>query len=686
MIRIQWKSFTGYDLRLDIDDGASAVTSMTPAAHPFITSGDDSQEMFAPIRFQTGSIGIIGTLSDMQHLVGSYPLERPVTLYASNSGAQPQVMWRGYVQSATYSQSWQSGRQEIRIPVVSRLGVLDSFRPESATFIDSYESFASIIRTIGIALVGQNGFDGYVFPTFINPATTLGYKILMRNFARLDETQNNNYSYIIDSYDRILNDICTLFGHVCMEYKGYLCFISPDNTDGYVIYSHANLLEIHQGNSPTSPQSVTPTTINEHVCRADNNLSLLPGKGLVKVTGNVNPLSYILYKTDFDMEWKGDVMRTSQAVAGGIKHYASINYLYVPAKSIISPLNPNTNIRFADIGAQSRTSGCCISRDRIYITEGRINSYTIADDTGWQDRIIFRIGDLGLPHDFVSLISMSPTENYHNNGQTSRKYLVFRGNVMFAESPTAEWQNFTGIIPIVVHVSNYAYTKFVRVKDGKINGVQNRTGVVANLDGGYLFPFIDKEGNLSLEIMIPPRSGDEEFNTAYCNLDADNYYCITDLSFELTDNSEEPLQDEVPDTNIEQERIGNGCIESIETSLNFTTRRIETTPATSRTRFPSLVWAQFGSGIIMSNNVAYIPSTLYSSKTPEEALKDRLVAHFSTSKKILEATVRMPPQNWSYGPLQPWQSHSPDSIGTWAVLSQTIDWQEDTIEGMFFER
>jgi hypothetical protein len=640
--------------------------------------------MFTPIRYQTGRIGIVGTLNELEQLIGSYPLQRPVTLYVSKNGSTPAVMWRGYVQSATYSQSWHSQKQELTIPVVSLLGVLDNFRPESATFINSYDSFANIIRTIGIALAGQNGFDGYVFPTFINPATTLGYKILMRNFARIDETQNNNHSYIIDSYDKILNDICTLFGLVCTEYKGYLCFISPDNTEGYVIYSHANLLEIHQGSTPTSPQTVTPTTINEHVCRADNNLSVLPGKGLVKVTGNVNPLSYVLYKTDFDMEWKGDVMRTSQTVSGGIKHYASINYLYVPAKSIIHPLNENTNIRFADIDSQTRTSGCCISRDRIYITEGRTNSYTIADDTGWQDRIIFRIGDLGQLHDFVSLISMSPTENYHNNGQTARKYLVFRGNVMFSTSPTADWENFTGIIPIVVHISNYAYTEFVRVKDGKINGVQNRTGVVANLDGGYLFPFIEKEGNLSLEIMIPPRSTDEEFNTDYCNLDADNYYCITDLSFELTDDSEEPLQDEVPNTNIEQEKINNGCIDSIETTLNFTTRRIETTPATSRTRFPSLVWAQFGSGIIMSNNVASTPTTLYDSKTPEEALKDRLVAYFSISKKMLEAKVGMVENE--FGPLQPWQTHSPDYVGNWCVLSQTIDWRDEIIEGMFFER
>jgi hypothetical protein len=560
--------------------------------------------------------------------------------------------------------------------------VLDSFRPESATFIEEYDSFANLIRTIGMVLVGQNGFDGYVFPTFINPATTLGYKILMRNFARIDETQNNNYSYIIDSYDRILNDICTLFGLVCMEYKGYLCFISPDNTDGYVIYSHANLLEIHQGSAPTSPQSVTPTTINEHVCRADNNLSLLPGKGLVKVTGNVNPLSYILYKTDFDMEWKGDTTQFREDLATTNKYYISINYLYNGANSIISPLNPNTNIRIADAQAGTETSGCCISRERVYEIGNRIGSLAITNDTGWQDRIIFRIGNL---NGFSTLASMYPTNRYHRNGQTRVKYLVFRGNMMVATSPTADWENFTGIIPIVVHVSNLSYTQFVRVTNGKFDGTSSQT-TVANLAGGFMFPFIEAEGAMSLEIIVPSRTAGDIFNMEDCNLKANYYYSITDFSFELTDEYNFPKQNEIPDTNIEQEKISNGCIESIETSLNFTTRRTETTPATSRTRFPSLVWAQFGSGIIMSNNVLSIPSTLYNSKTPEEALKDRLVAHFSTSKKILEATVRMPPQNWSYGPLQPWQSHSPDSIGTWAVLSQTIDWQEDTIEGMFFER
>jgi len=52
----------------------------------------------------------------------------------------------------------------------------------------------------------------------------------------------------------------------------------------------------------------------------------------------------------------------------------------------------------------------------------------------------------------------------------------------------------------------------------------------------------------------------------------------------------------------------------------------------------------------------------------------------------LEASVVMPPTNNSYGPLQPWQTHSPDAQGSWAVLAQTIDWRDDVITGKFFER
>lgn len=108
------------------------------------------------------------------------------------------------------------------------------------------------------------------------------------------------------------------------------------------------------------------------------------------------------------------------------------------------------------------------------------------------------------------------------------------------------------------------------------------------------------------------------------------------------------------------------------TSPDFTSRKIS---------------AQFGSGIVLANDVmAENPHVLYSSKSAEKALKDRLIAHYADSKKMLEASVVMPPTFYSYGPLQPWQTHSPNSQGSWAVLAQTIDWRDDVITGKFFER
>ena len=95
--------------------------------------------------------------------------------------------------------------------------------------------------------------------------------------------------------------------------------------------------------------------------------------------------------------------------------------------------------------------------------------------------------------------------------------------------------------------------------------------------------------------------------------------------------------------------------------------------------------AQFGKGIVLANDVmTENPHVLYSSKSAELALKDRLIAHYSDSKKKLEATVGM--RSTDYGPLEPWQTHSPASNGSWAVMAQSIDWRDDVIKGTFFER
>lgn len=215
----------------------------------------------------------------------------------------------------------------------------------------------------------------------------------------------------------------------------------------------------------------------------------------------------------------------------------------------------------------------------------------------------------------------------------------------------------------------------LRTQEGTYTGIA-RSGFVIALD-----PSTITEKNAFIKVFLyAVNIGSQSRSPIIAN----NYYSIEDFNVTIENRWSE--LDAAPNENGENiakatdssSWVDRGWSEDVNVDMEMTI---------AVDRSSSKISQQFGSGVILSNDVdAENPHTLYDGKTSERALCDRMAAHFSTSKKILEATVRMPPQNWSYGPLQPWQSHAPDSIGTWAVLSQTIDWQEDTIEGMFFER
>jgi hypothetical protein len=709
MIQIKWKSFSDYDLTLEVDDGSNEVTPMTPSGVPFVTSGDDSQDMFTPIRYQTGRIGIVGTLSELEQLIGSYPLQRPVTLYVSKNGSTPAVMWSGYVQSATYSQSWHSQKQELTIPVVSRIGILEYVKIPQAT-VNRYNTFAGIISEIA-NLIG--GFSGYVFPTFINPATTLGYSILMRNFAKRDTSVTDYNVYITDSYDIVLSQICTLFGLVCVEYKNLLCFIAPDYVGNYVQYSAVNLQEIDNGMSPTNPTTLIADVISSKVMRADNSLSYFPGKRIITVTGKVNPFNLEPLSVNGDEMPLGDTLTDSWGYLANhpdtyftkcfhTDQYAFMDVMGVGEESngeIVSP-SPNKNVRFLNFGRKKVYNdepnyGCSFVCEREYYGDNRIaitGSYD--QDTGWKYKTLLRVKSSMIATNATGL--HSPLVVYKSRERLNysylwcfkdtdqaikgAKYLSINGSVSRSTGTTLqhEWQGATGYFYAIVRFgTDTIYSGQLRFFEGKFSG-----GYIANQYGSFAFErkgfVIQLNNNQITERSAQLTIGIYAYYDGLIDgLEDDDYYAIEDFNVSIENRWTEldaPMNER--EQNSASEDTQHGWVEDMDVDIQMTTAPDFTSRKIS---------AQFGEGIILANDVMdENPHVLYDNKSSELALKDRLISHYADSKKMLEAKVGMVENE--FGPLQPWQTHSPDYVGNWCVLSQTIDWRDEIIEGMFFER
>ena len=694
MIKIQWKSFTGYDLTLEIDDGVQTVTNITPSATPFITQGDDSNDMFQPIRAQSGNIGIVATLAEFEQLVGNYPLQRPVTLKSSLNGASPVVQWRGYIQSAAYSQDWVGGNMEISVPVVSRIGVWEYIR---SGVDDGYLSFADIIKRAGNAV---GGFEGYIFPTFINPETTLGYKVQMANFTTRDTSFETYNVYETATFDELIEAICKLFGLVCIEYRKNLCFIAPDYNGNYIQFNEENMDQIEYGESPTSPQTYTATTIISTVNRADNNISYLPGKRRVKVTGKVNPYDLTVCSINGDEIPLGDTGMDVHVVSSGYDEYFTKDYL-TSQYSFLKTYDgsgyeghemSNRNIRFENFerrvdGLSTNLYGCCFVNERQLIEGFRERSGFASEDTGWQQRIQFRLSQTQINNATtqtpLAIITSRNRLNYSYLWQG--KYLSINGNVRKSngEWNSDKWEAWTGYLHLqVIYGLQTLYNGWLRVFEGQFLGgsISTPAGTVTGVARkGFVVQLPDNitehSDFIKFIISATPITGYYDQGI----VEADKYFSIEGFNVTVENAwnmvTPEPNED---DENVAKADTDNGWLEDLDIDIPLTI-------AVDRSSWK--VSDQFGKGIILANNVRdENPHTLYDNKTPEEALKDRLVAHFSDSKKMLEASVVMPPTNNSYGPLQPWQTHSPDAQGSWAVLAQTIDWRDDVITGKFFER
>ena len=705
MIQINWKSFHDHDLTLEIDDGSNVTTPMTPSANPFVTSGDDSQDMFTPIRYQTGSIGIVGTLSELEHLIGSYPLQRPVTLYVSQNGSTPEVVWKGFVQSATYSQSWHSEKQDISIPVVSKIGVLEYVKIPQAT-VNRYVTFAALIKE---AADSVGGFDGYVFPNLIIPQTTLAYNILVRNFARRDESVTDYNVYITDSYDVVLSEICKLFGLTCIEHKNLLCFIAPDYVGDYTLYSNSNMVEIDAGDTPTNPTTLAAATYKPNVERADNRLSYLPGKRTVKVTGKVNPFDLEPLTVEGDEMPLGATMTDSWGYEANhpdtyfTKCFLTDRYAFMDVigvgeidsqGNLITP-SVNKNVRFENFGRKKVYNdepyyGCSFVCEREYLGDTRIavtGSYD--QDTGWQFKTLMRLNRDMIPftaselnHPLVTYISRARL-NYSylwcftdNQTVTGAKYLSINGSVNKCTGPTLQhnWEGATGYFyAIVSYGLDVVYSGLLRFFEGKFSGgtISNQYGSFAFERRGFVIQLDNNtitERNAQLTVSIFAFSG---------GIDPDDYYSIEDFNVSIENRWTEldaPMNER--EENSESEDTNHGWVEDLNVDIEMTTAP----DLTSRK-----ISAQFGEGIVLANDVMEEnPHVLYNNKSSELALKERFINHYSDSKKLLEAKVGMIPNN--FGPLEPWQTHSPDNVGNWCVLSQTINWRDELVEGMFFER
>jgi hypothetical protein len=197
-------------------------------AQPFVTEEDSDEDMFTPIRTQTGYLRFVDdgkaedssnqpqeVTFDWKDLIPATDTSRPVTLTANGT-----VVWQGFMQAQNFSGVMYGGTQEREFPVQGVLNILaaSDFNPGAGII-----NFAQIIKNI---------FDGISVGNFyFQNANAVDWlkKLLDTSCMGDEDTDTHTYSPKY-SKQEVLEDFCKFFGYTCRQQGSDILFLSPCET------------------------------------------------------------------------------------------------------------------------------------------------------------------------------------------------------------------------------------------------------------------------------------------------------------------------------------------------------------------------------------------------------------------------------------------------------------------------
>lgn len=413
---------------LTIADGSNTVVDLTPSATPFTTDVDSSEDFFTPVRAQSGTIEIIGEVSDVEPLLSSDPTSRLVTLQGTE-GSTTTLRWKGYLQTAALSQTWDKGPISLSFPVVSHLGIIESYNFEET----GYVSFAAFLKSMN-ECTGTAFYTSFVFPNLTTDATKLMYHLSGQAFSKWDD---KTLTYEYSNYKNVLEEICKLFGWVAIEVADQLCFLAPDSDDGYVQFTAAQITTIAGGTSATGT-SISQSTIIEQIEGSDHTIDYLPGKKSVKVSGNPGNGFGQLFNFNVDnLEIRSteDYNRAKSSGSSEYYHYFTKNY----GDSGEIDVTYQGNIRYDNFYYDDdtlRTGSCCVT-DRQLETDTSETPNPVTKDTNWQNHIIC------LPATSAgqnSIFSIHPAREHIASGLMSDIYFSIKFSMKKSSTYKDDWE------------------------------------------------------------------------------------------------------------------------------------------------------------------------------------------------------------------------------------------------------
>lgn len=254
--QVQFRSLKGTDYTVNISeqDWTGGVTQLTPSDQPFTTQEDDDDDVFKPIRAQSGYLRVIDATGDLlESLMPENNTQRLVQLMVGTA-----IKWQGFLQADAYTQPWLEGKVEIELPLKSVLGALEDVVIE-AEYFSIYKNVAFLFVQ-AFTNLGIEPSNVYVGGDLSNKNSLWTTYINLAKFFTKTEILNGNavdMEMVGDSYSEVLERVMQLFGLTMREQDGNIYLIHYDTNTSLQVsrYTWQQIVNAANGQTPTKADS-----------------------------------------------------------------------------------------------------------------------------------------------------------------------------------------------------------------------------------------------------------------------------------------------------------------------------------------------------------------------------------------------------------------------------------------------
>ena len=265
------------------------------AAEPFTTDEDSDEDMFTPIRTQSGYIRIVddgyavntsnvSVAFDWKTMLPVNDTDRPVTL-THQEGGQTIVDWQGFMQAQNFGSELYGNPQEHEFPVQCCLSILSAIKV--STTINELKNFAFLIDHM-ISQIPCCQITTVVVQGGSDARTWLLKKFDWQNFLNNDDDEAESQYNL----GEVLEDFTTFWGWTARTMGQTLYLTCADDTteQSFLTLTRQQLSTLSVGTSAGTVTSGIPsTTFTGDIFASRNNDDFMnrgPQRAVVTVNAN----------------------------------------------------------------------------------------------------------------------------------------------------------------------------------------------------------------------------------------------------------------------------------------------------------------------------------------------------------------------------------------------------------------